>query len=159
MTELRRTPETAELEIGAIEPEMAESIRLLRASLTNYAENQPNRPFSPEWLAPARRRERSAHRRMAFGWSLAGSLAAGALCFAMLPLSHHAAPQPVMQAHTTIPAATQPSDTALLEQVDDAIDQSVPSPLAPLTELDSWNSTTSQEQNTLARTENSHVSQ
>ena len=153
--ELRRTPETAE----ALEPAMAESIRLLRASLTNYAEQQPARPLAPEWLAPARRRERAAHRRLAFGWSLAGSLAAAALCFALLPLGHQAAPHAPMPAQTASAAAAPPSDTALLEQVDDAIDQPVPSPLAPLTEMDSWNSTTSQNQNSLARTENSHVSQ
>ncbi|MFT4112490.1 hypothetical protein [Silvibacterium sp.] len=160
MTELRRTPES-ETDAAEMSPQLAESIRLLRTSLTLYSESRPQQPFSPEWLAPARSRERTAHRRMAFGWSLAGSLAAGALCFAMLPLGHHALPQHEAQMHAVAPAAeaAQPSDTALLEQVDEAIDQPVPSPLAPLTEMDSWNSTTSQDQNSPSRTENAHVSQ
>lgn len=160
MTELRRAPES-EMDASEMSPQLAESIRLLRTSMTLYAERRPQQAVTPEWLAPARQRERTAHRRTAFGWSLAGSLAAGALCFAMLPLGHHAAPQPAAQMHATAGdvASPPPTEAKLLEQVDDAIDQPVPSPLAPLTELDSWNSTTSQDQNSTARTENTHVSQ
>jgi hypothetical protein len=37
-------------------------------------------------------------------------------------------------------------DTALLEQVDSAVSESVPSSLAPLATLDNWNSTTTTEE-------------
>jgi hypothetical protein len=52
---------------------------------------------------------------------------------------------------------TEESDTALLEQVDTEIAEPVPSSLAPLTELDSWNSTSTTE--SLHTTEKKNVAQ
>jgi hypothetical protein len=47
--------------------------------------------------------------------------------------------------HVTVAQShkTETDDTALLEQVDTAVSESVPSSLAPLATLDDWSSTTS----------------
>ena len=68
---------------------------------------------------------------------------AALLCVSLLPILHHAklvTSQPVAVVQN---AANDAEDTALLEQVDNAVSESVPSSLAPLATLDSWSSTTS----------------
>jgi hypothetical protein len=122
-----------------IEPsgELAASIRDFRSAVTHVAERETARPVAASWLAPARKRRRSHQQRIVLG------LAFAALLFlATLPwLSHSrpAATQPAIQA-TAAAAPANDSDTALLEQVDADVSESVPSSLAPLAELDSWNS-------------------
>ena len=124
---------------NTLEPsgEFAARIRDFRSAVEHVAARETVRPVAAGWLAPARKRRQSAQRRMILGWACAALL-----CFATLPLSipsHHAVPPQV------VPAATAPaaeSDTALLEQVDTEVSESVPSSLAPLAELDSWSTQT-----------------
>lgn len=120
-----------------IEPsgEFAASIRDFRSAVTHVADRETAGTVGAGWLAPARKRRRSAQQRMVLGWA-----AAALLCLATLPLathSHHAvvAPPAVQTATTIAPAAE--SDSALLEQVDTDLSESVPSSLTPLTDLDS----------------------
>lgn len=124
-----------------IEPsgEFAASIRDFRSAVTHVADRETAGPVGAGWLAGARKRHRSAQQRMVLGWA-----AAALLCLATLPLathSHHPvlAP-PVVQTATTVAPAPE-SDSALLEQVDTDLSESVPSSLAPLTELDSLTNT------------------
>ena len=124
-----------------IEPsgELAASIRDFRAAVTQVADRETAGPVGAAWLAGARKRHRSAQQRMVLGWA-----AAAMLCVATLPLATHSrhavmAPPAVQNAATVAPAPE--SDTALLEQVDTDLSESVPSPLAPLTDLDSWTNT------------------
>jgi hypothetical protein len=144
---------------SALQPsgETGHSIELLRSALHSIADRETAPPSLNEWLAPARKRRRAAQRRMVLAWACAA-----ALCFAVLPFSMHG------RQHASAPAAavkaapvvtdTQ-SDTALLEQVDTEIAEPVPSSLAPLTELDSWNSTTSTTTSSFDRTEKKNVTQ
>jgi hypothetical protein len=127
--------------------EVAASIKLFHDAMHSIADRATARPVPSDWLMPARRRQRSAQRRMILAWSCAA-----ALCFAVVPLSIHNA-HPVNADHQLTgkvtgaqPAPAQPevSEDALLEQVDNEISEPVPSSLAPLTELDSWNSTNSE---------------
>jgi hypothetical protein len=127
---------------ASLEPtgETASSIALFRAAMHSIAEGETARPVPAEWLMPARRRQRRAQRTMVLAWACAA-----ALCFAIVP--HEIHPHDV--AHNGVnkvspqPVQTEESYTALLEQVDNEIAEPVPSSLAPLTELDSWNSTVS----------------
>ena len=142
----------------SLEPrgEVANSIALFRTAMHFIAERETARPLAAEWLAPARRRHRAAQRRMVLAWACAV-----ALCFAVVPLSMHAphAPRSAQFVHTpSVQPPTEESDTALLEQVDTEIAEPVPSSLAPLTELDSWNSTTSTTES-LHTTEKKNVAQ
>ncbi|MBB6145540.1 hypothetical protein HNQ77_003501 [Silvibacterium bohemicum] len=142
---------------SSLEPsgEVASSIELFRSAMHSIAEREAGHPVPAEWLAPARRRQRTAQRRMVLAWSCAA-----ALCVAVVPLSLHAPHTSPYMAKT--PAATlQPAvahsdqeDTALLEQIDNAISEPVPSSLAPLTEMDSLNSSTS-----INQTEKKNVTQ
>jgi hypothetical protein len=112
--------------------EFAASIRDFRSAVTHVAERETARPVAAGWLAPARKRRRSTQQRIALVW-----VCAALLCFATLPLSthlRHAAVHPVAQAPAAAPIPE--SDSALLEQVDAEVSESVPSSLAPLTELD-----------------------
>jgi hypothetical protein len=144
---------------SSLEPggEVASSIELFRKAMHSIAEREaPVALESTEWLAPARRRrQRTAQRRMVLAWSCAA-----ALCVAVVPLSLHAphtssfvAKNPV-EAHQPAVAHSDQEDTALLEQVDNAISEPVPSSLAPLTEMDSLNSSTS-----INQTEKKNVTQ
>ncbi|MGC1359692.1 MAG: hypothetical protein WA419_06530 [Silvibacterium sp.] len=129
----------SDMEHNSLEPsgEFAASIRNFRSAVAHVADRETARPVAPGWLAPAQRRRRSAQRRMILGWACAALL-----CLATLPLSTHSN-HPVTIGRTLMQmpaaaAAAPESDTALLEQVDTDVSESVPSPLAPLAELDSW---------------------
>jgi hypothetical protein len=130
---------------SSLEPadELASSIGLFRAAMHSIAKRETARPVASDWLMPARQRRRRAQRRMVLAWSCAA-----ALSLAILPRSYHTqlSPHPLVAAQHPSAAPsdnTDTSDTALLEQVDNAISEPVPSSLAPLNEMDSWNSTTS----------------
>ena len=136
---------------NTLEPsgEFAARIRDFRSAVEHVAARETAHPVTAGWLAPAQKRRRSAQQRMILGWACAALL-----CFATLPFStssHHAAPPqvaPVAVAIATAPAAD--SDTALLEQVDTDVSESVPSSLAPLVELDSWTTQTTNTERTNA---------
>jgi hypothetical protein len=139
-----------DMEYQTLEPsgEFAASIDNFRSAVTHVAERETAKPVSADWLAPARKRHRSAQLRMGFGIAM-GWACAAALCVATLPLVTHSHPvvltQPVAQSAAE-PAST--SDTALLDQVDTNISEEVPSSLAPLAELDSLNATSEDTTNT-----------
>lgn len=143
----------ASLEPGS---EVADSIQLFRTAMNSIAERETARPVATDWLIPARRRQRVAQRRMILAWSCAA-----ALCVAAVPLSTHAphATGNKVVAQAPQPAPTDTQDTALLEQVDNEIASPVPSSLAPLTELDSWNSTSSTTESSINSTEKKNVTQ
>jgi hypothetical protein len=129
----------------SLEPagELAASISLFRAGMHSIAERETARPVAADWLVPARTRRRRAQRRLVLAWTCAA-----ALSLAILPRSFHTQVSPHPQVAAQHPSAApsdnaDTSDTALLEQVDNAISEPVPSSLAPLNEMDSWNSTTS----------------
>ncbi len=136
---------------NTLEPsgEFAARIRDFRSAVEHVAARETAHPVTAGWLAPAQKRRRSAQQRMILGWACAALL-----CFATLPFAtpgHHAGPPqvaPVAVATATSPAAD--SDTALLEQVDTDVSESVPSSLAPLVELDSWTTQTTNTERTNA---------
>lgn len=123
-----------------IEPsgELAASIRDFRSAVTHVADRETARPVAAEWLAPARKRRRSHQQRVVLAWACAALL-----CFATLPWSsshsHRTVVHPAISAASVSVAPAAESDSALLEQVDADVSESVPSSLAPLAELDSWN--------------------
>lgn len=142
-----------------IEPsgEFAASIRDFRSAVTHVADREAAGPVGAAWLSGARKRRRHAQQRMVLGWA-----AAALLCLATLPLATHLrhpviAPLTVQTATTASPAPE--SDTAILEQVDTDLSESVPSSLAPLTDLDSWaNSSSNASKNgTLNHTETTNA--
>jgi hypothetical protein len=143
---------------ASLEPagELANSIELFRAAMHSIAGRETTHPGTAEWLMPARRRHRSAQRRTVLAWACAA-----ALCFAAVPLSIHkpVAPSGNVAGHFAEPSHDDASDTALLEQVDNEIAAPVPSSLSPLTELDSWNSTSSTTESSLDKTEKKNVTQ
>ena len=139
-----------------IEPsgQFGNDLRNFRAVLHRATERQTSQPVPFGWLNAAKRRRRQAHRRVMLAWAT-GAACAGLLFAGTLPLLHH--PKAVIPV-----AVTQPGidDTALLEQVDSAVSESVPSSLAPLAELDDWSSTTSTKDDiTLHKPEKKNVSQ
>jgi hypothetical protein len=120
---------------------LEEEIKLFRSAMHHIAEREMDRTAESNWLVPARQRQRIAQRRMALAWTCAA-----ALCLAVLPISMQKAA--IQQPHTTANVAApagqaNAADTALLDQVDTAIAEPVPSSLAPLTEMDNWNTDTS----------------
>jgi hypothetical protein len=128
-----------QFEQNLLEPagKLATAIRDFRSAVTHIADRETARPVSADWLAPARHRRRRAQQTMMLAWACAALL-----CLAMLPYSislHHDAPPPAVTATTTAAPAPE-SDNALLEQVDTNVSQTVPTPLEPLAELESWNS-------------------
>jgi|SRR5271170_5889528 len=120
--------------------DFAAAISDFRTAVHHIAERETSKPVPASWLIPARRRHKSAQRRIVLAWSLVAACAA-LLCIGTLPLLHQTKPvvDPPVVAHQNNPS----DDTALLEQVDNAVSESVPSSLAPLADLDSWNSATS----------------
>jgi hypothetical protein len=127
----------SDMEYETLEPSgsLGASIRDFRSAVTHVAERETAQPAAANWLAPAQKRHRATQQRMALGWACAVLLV-----FATLPLSlhpRHAVVTPVAKVIVT-PAPVE--DTALLDQVDTNLSESVPSSLAPLAELDSWNS-------------------
>jgi hypothetical protein len=136
----------SDMEHNSIEPsgEFASSIRDFRSAVTHVANRLTALPVSANFLAPARKRRRLAQTNMVLGWACAALLCFATLPFATLPFANHSHPAAVLHpAVTTVvaPARSADSDTALLEQVDSDVSESVPSSLAPLSELDNWNST------------------
>jgi hypothetical protein len=127
--------------------DVAVSIKLFHDAMHSIADRATARPVPADWLIPARRRQRSTQRRMILAWSCAA-----ALCFAAVPLSFRTMspgnvdPQVTakMPVEPAVKAPSPASEDAFLEQVDSEISEPVPSSLAPLTELDSWNSTTNE---------------
>ncbi len=123
----------------AFEPagEFAADLRNFRAAVQRAAERETVQPAPINWLAPAKLRRRAVQRRLVLAWSCAALL-----CISALPFLHHTKPV------VTTPVAKvqmEVDDTALLEQVDTAVSESVPSSLAPLDTLDTWSSTDSNE--------------
>lgn len=121
--------------------QFAADLRNLRSAVHHAADRQTAEPVQFGWLNAAKRRHRSAQRRVVLAWSLA-TVCAALLCIGALPFLHH--PAPPVTAHQVVPV--QPvviDDTALLEQVDTAVSESVPTSLAPLATLDDLSSTTS----------------
>lgn len=136
---------------GSLEPrgELAASIRLFRSAMEYVAQRESSRPVAADWLLPARRRQKAAHRRLILSWACAALL-----CFAALPVSMHLlgtapASGPIRAKLANHAVNTTLADTALLEQVDTEVSESVPSSLAPLATLDSWDATTSTNQTSL----------
>jgi predicted anti-sigma-YlaC factor YlaD len=116
------------------------SIRDFRSAVHHIAQLETSQPVPANWLAPAQGRRRTAQRRLMLAWTCSALLCAG-----IVPLSTHLHQTQQAQQQAQQQAATQSyaADTALLEQVDSAVSESVPSSLAPLTALDSWSSSTS----------------
>lgn len=134
MTINRKLPDTS------LEPsgEFAESIRSFRSAIHHMGDHAAAQDATSAWLAPARKRQKSAHRRMVLAWAAALGLLFGGALPLTLHLSHET------PTHRNEVAKDQlkdnSSDTALLEQVDSAVSESVPDSLAPLAELDNWSS-------------------
>jgi hypothetical protein len=130
----------------SLEPrgEFAVSIRLFRSAVEHVAQRETSRPVAANWLAPALRRKKVAHRRIMLSW-----VCAALLCFAALPISIHLleiAPDSTQKVNLLNDKADDAlTDTALLEQVDTEVSESVPASLAPLATLDSWDTTSSTE--------------
>lgn len=138
----------SDMEQHNLEPsgEFAASIHDFRSAVTHVAEREISRPLTPSWLAPARKRRRNAQQRTALAWAAC----AAALCLATLPFAGHSHPSPIHPPAPAAAAAGTPavapnpeSDTALLDQVDTDISASVPPSLAPLADLDSLNTASS----------------
>lgn len=133
-----------------IEPsgEFAASVRDFRSAVTHIAERETARPVSADWLSAARKRRRNHQQRMALSWACA------ALLFVVtLPWLGHSRHIPSAHpvAQTASPAIAPESDSALLEQVDADVSESVPSSLAPLAELDNLNTTSATRTSVSAR--------
>jgi len=123
----------------AFEPagEFAADLRNFRSAVHHAAERQTEGPVPANWLAPAKLRRRAEQRRLVLAWGFAALL-----CISALPFLHHDRPAivpPVAKVQSDV------DDTALLEQVDTAVSESVPSSLAPLDTLDNLSSTDSNE--------------
>lgn len=126
---------------GKFAPGLDEEIKLFRSAMNHIAERETARQATPNWLVPARKRQRSAQRRLALAWTCAA-----ALCLAVLPITMQRTTtlQPQGAPNVVVTASqSSASDTALLDQVDTAIAAPVPTSLAPLTEMDNWNTDTS----------------
>jgi hypothetical protein len=127
---------------ASLEPtgELAASIRDFRSAMHHVADRESSRPMASGWLAAAKRRHRNAQRRVVLAWTCAALI-----CVGIVPLTtrSHQGPQPVQPTTVASTSSTDTIDDALLEDVDGAISESVPKSLAPLTELDSWNTTAS----------------
>lgn len=137
------TPDPAPHTDESLEPrgEFATSIRLFRSAVEHLAQRETARQVATGWLTPAMHRRKAAHRRMVLSW-----VCAALLCFAAVPVSMHLLrtdPAATQVAKANSAADTAIADTALLEQVDTEVTESVPSSLAPLAALDSWDTTTS----------------
>jgi len=128
-------PDASQHEYASLEPtgDFASALSDFRSAVNHVAERETSKPVPSSWLVPARQRHRSTQRRLILAWTCAALL-----CIGAVPLLHQTKPvvAPPVVAHQDNPG----DDTALLEQVDSAVSESVPSSLAPLADLDSWNS-------------------
>jgi hypothetical protein len=113
--------------------QFAADLRSLRSAVHRAAEGQTAQPVPFGWLNAAKRRHRTEQRRLVLAWTCAALL-----CFGALPFLRHAKPLAA-----PVAVRSEADDTALLEQVDTAVSESVPKSLAPLATLDDWSSTTS----------------
>src|SRR5271170_6232578 len=141
----------------AFEPagEFAADLRNFRSAVYCAAERNTEQPVPADWLAPAKLRRRAGQRRLVLAWSCAALL-----CLSALPFLHHT--KPVVVTPPVAKVQSEADDTALLEQVDTAVSESVPSSLAPLDSLDSWSSTDSNEitpEHSLNKPEKKNVAQ
>lgn len=133
--------------------EFGSAIQDFRAALNHLAERETEATVAANWLTPARRRQRRHHQHMALAWACAAVLCA-ATTLPFVIHSHAPATRPAAQAMSTAPVAAI-SQTGLLEQVDEDVSESVPSSLAPLTEMDNWNSSNASSDE--STTENTNV--
>jgi hypothetical protein len=139
-----------------IEPsgQFGQDLQNFRVAVHQAAEYETEQPAPFGWLNAAKRRRRVAQRRMMLAWATVATCAA-LLFAATLPSLHH----PKAVSHMAA-ASSNTDDTALLEQVDTAISESVPSSLAPLAQLDDWTSTApTNDETSLKKSEKKHVSQ
>ena len=121
--------------------QFAADLRNLRSAVHRAADRQTAQPVPFGWLKAAKRRQRTSQHRVVLAWSLATACAA-LFCIGSLPLLRHAAPPAAEQKVIDVQPVVI-DDTALLEQVDTAVSESVPTSLAPLATLDDLSSTTS----------------
>ena len=138
--------------------EFGESIRDLRSALNHVVERETAVPMmTANWLAPARKRQRRHHQNVALAWACAAVLCAATT----LPFMAHSHPEavqhPALQAISTTTATVEAPQSGLLEQVDADVSESVPSSLAPLSEMDNWNSSNASGENSTQPTENSNA--
>jgi hypothetical protein len=117
--------------------QFAADLRNLRSAVHCAAERSGSESFSATWLIAARRRQRVSQRRLVLAWTCAALLCIGVA----VPFLRHSTTAPATPVAKAQPVVID--DTALLEQVDSAVSESVPSSLAPLATLDEWSSTTS----------------
>ena len=135
--------------------QFGDDLRNFRAAVHRAAERQTSQPVPFGWLSGAKRRHRVAKQRIVLAWATAATCAA-LLFTGTLPLLRHSKPAAPPVARTQ--SGTE--DTALLEQVDTAVSESVPSSLAPLDALDNLDTATSTNtQAPLNKSEKKHVSQ
>jgi hypothetical protein len=122
----------------SLEPsgEFASALSNFRSAVNHVAERETAKPVPYNWLFAARRRHKSTQRRLILAWTCAALL-----CIGAMPLLHQTTPA-VAPRVVELPKDSG-DDTALLEQVDSAVSESVPSSLAPLASLDSWSSSPS----------------
>lgn len=119
--------------------EFASDIREFRAAVTHVADRETAHPLAIDWLAPARKRRRSHQHRLVLGWACAAALCFATVQLTMMPISIHVSPASVRTAQKAPAPLAQPSEpeTGLMEQIDADVSESVPSSLAPLSELGS----------------------
>ena len=152
-----KPPEEATLDLsGEFGPEFERELRNLRSAVHQAADHEMTKPIGFDWLMPAKRRQRSARRRLVLAWTCAALL-----CLGVVPFLRQSAPVATDKGPTVAQRqATEADDTALLEQVDTAVTESVPSSLAPLATLDDWSSTTpTSAEPTLNKPEKKNVTQ
>lgn len=138
--------------------EFGESIRDFRAALNHVAERETATPMmTANWLAPARLRQRRHHQHVALAWACAAVLCAATTLPFMVHPHPGVAVHPAVQAITTTTATVEAPQSGLLEQVDEDVSESAPSSLAPLTEMDSWNTTNASSENSTQPTENTNA--
>lgn len=139
--------------------QFGEDLRNFRAAVHQAAERETPQPVPFGWLNAAKRRRRDAQRRLVLALASVATCA-GLLLAGALPLLHHSKTAGVPSHIMSHVMQQNTDDTALLEQVDTAISESVPSSLAPLAELDDWSSTRSTNNEIpLNKSEKKHVSQ
>lgn len=136
--------------------EFGRGIGDFRSVLTHLsAKHSEERGATVSWLAPARRRQRRHHQHLVLGWACAAVLCAATTLPLMLH-SHGAVARPAVQTTATAISSEAPQ-TGLLEQVDEDVSESVPSSLAPLTEIDNWNSASASSDDSSLTTENTNA--
>lgn len=137
--------------------ELGKSIRDFRAALNHVAERETATPMlTANWLGPARKRLRRHHQHLALAWTCAAVLCA-ATTLPFMVHSHAGAVHPVVQTISATTATVEAPQSGLLEQVDEDVSESVPSSLAPLAEMDNWNSANASNENSTQPTENTNA--